>query len=78
MDWLQNNWIWLAAVVGFIAMHFYGHGGHGHGSNNRKPDSEATNGTKNAHDPAGKGSQVHPGHGLTPAAAQSKQHRHGS
>ena len=72
MDWLQNNWIWLAVAGGFIAMHFFGHGGHRHGRNNREPGT----GGKNVDDPAQNNSQAHAGHGLAPAAAQSKQHRH--
>ena len=46
MDWLQNNWIWLAVAVGFIAMHFFGHGGHRHVRNNRESgtgDTQAFN-----------------------------------
>ena len=77
MEWLQNNWIWLAVAGGFIAMHLFGHGGHRHGRNNREPDTVGTNGTKNVNDPALNSSQAHAGHGLTSAASQSKQHRHG-
>jgi hypothetical protein len=36
-----------------------------------------TNGIKNVNDPAQNSSQAHAGHGLTSAASQSKQHRHG-
>ena len=28
MEWLQNNWIWIAAGAAFFAMHLFGHGGH--------------------------------------------------
>ena len=31
MQWLSNNWIWIAFVFAFVAMHWFGHGGHGHG-----------------------------------------------
>ena len=31
MDWLQNNWIWIALAVGFLALHRFGRGGHGGG-----------------------------------------------
>jgi hypothetical protein len=27
MQWLGNNWIWIAFGVGIIAMHMFGHGG---------------------------------------------------
>ena len=30
MDWLQSNWIWIVLVGTMIAMHLFGHGGHGH------------------------------------------------
>ena len=32
MDWIGNSWIWLAFLVGMIAMHLFGHRGHRHGS----------------------------------------------
>ena len=25
MEWLTNNWVWLALLVGFVALHFWGH-----------------------------------------------------
>ena len=42
MEWLQNNWIWIAAGAAFFAMHVFGHGGHsGHskhgGDDTRSP-----------------------------------------
>lgn len=45
MEWLQNNWLWLALAVGFVAMHMFGHGGHQHGgrSRNDRPDPTDTN-----------------------------------
>lgn len=32
MNWLIDNWIWIAVALGFLAMHFFGHGHGGHGS----------------------------------------------
>ncbi|MGV8893193.1 MAG: hypothetical protein ACOH2K_09700 [Burkholderiaceae bacterium] len=34
MTWLAENWIWVLFGVAFVAMHLFGHGGHGggHGS----------------------------------------------
>ncbi len=29
MDWLVTNWYWMLLFVAFIAMHLFGHGGHG-------------------------------------------------
>lgn len=29
MDWLSENWLWVVIGVAFIAMHMFGHGGHG-------------------------------------------------
>lgn len=29
MQWLANNWIWIALAVGFIALTRFGHGGLG-------------------------------------------------
>lgn len=31
MEWLQQNWFWLAIFIAFIGMHLFGHGGHGGG-----------------------------------------------
>jgi len=31
MDWLAENWFWLAVFGLFIWMHMGMHGGHGHG-----------------------------------------------
>lgn len=30
MDWLANNWIWIALAVAMVAMHTFGHGHGGH------------------------------------------------
>lgn len=38
MEWLQNNWFWIALSVGFIAMHMFGHGGHRHGHGSVRKD----------------------------------------
>ncbi len=58
MEWIQNNWFWLALAVGFVAMHMFGHGGHrhGHGGHGRegwrsskpKADETAEPGTEDA------------------------------
>jgi len=46
MQWVIDNWIWIALGVGMIALHMFGHGGHGgHRKSHRKgsqtnPDSE--------------------------------------
>ncbi len=38
MDWILANWFWILIFGLFIAMHLFGHGGHGgghqHGSKN--------------------------------------------
>ena len=66
MAWLQSNWIWFAAAAGFLALHCFGHGGHGrhnHGGDDQQPDSGGVSG----------GAQAHAGHD----AASAEQHRHG-
>lgn len=36
MEWLSENWIFLLIGVAFVAMHLFGHGGHGaHGGGQR-------------------------------------------
>lgn len=73
MDWLQSNWIWFAVVAGFIAMHFYGHGGHRHWGSSRERDTDDANGARNVNDRA----QDHADHGTAPAASPAKRHQHG-
>jgi len=29
MAWLTANWFWVLILIAFIAMHMFGHGGHG-------------------------------------------------
>jgi hypothetical protein len=29
MEWISQNWVWVLFFVAFIAMHLFGHGGHG-------------------------------------------------
>jgi len=29
MEWLADNWIWVLVGIAFVAMHLFGHGGHG-------------------------------------------------
>ena len=31
MDWFSQNWVWVLFFAGIIAMHMFGHGGHGRG-----------------------------------------------
>ncbi|MEC5325581.1 DUF2933 domain-containing protein [Aurantimonas sp. A3-2-R12] len=40
MQWVLDNWIWIALGVGMIAMHMFGHGGHGGHSKSRKEASQ--------------------------------------
>lgn len=47
MEFIRNNWIWLAVAGGLITMHFMGHGGRRHGWRNR----ESGAGDENVSDP---------------------------
>lgn len=29
MNWLAENWFWVVIGIVFVAMHLFGHGGHG-------------------------------------------------
>ena len=29
MTWLTENWFWILTFIAFVAMHMFGHGGHG-------------------------------------------------
>ena len=36
MTWLTENWFWILTFIAFVAMHLFGHGGHGvHGGDKR-------------------------------------------
>ena len=37
MEWLSQNWVWVLFFIGFIAMHIFGHGGHGGSHNESMP-----------------------------------------
>lgn len=28
MNWILENWVWVAFFAGFVALHLFGHGGH--------------------------------------------------
>lgn len=77
MAWLQNNWVWLVVGAGFVAMHFFGHRGHRHGSTNREPETGNTTIAKNMNEPTQDGAQVHEGHGAVASTSPSRKHRHG-
>jgi hypothetical protein len=59
MDWLRENFFWLAVAAAFFWMHLKMHGGHGHGSHGhhggdgsqRTPghDTDATKGSRDTH-----------------------------
>jgi len=39
MEWLAENWIWVLVGILFIALHLFGHGGHGrHGGKDKPTD----------------------------------------
>ncbi len=45
MQWLLDNWIWVLLGGGMIAMHVFGHGGHGkkgNGADSAEPKSKST------------------------------------
>ena len=37
MEWLSENWVFLLVAGAMVAMHLFGHGGHG---GHRRSDSE--------------------------------------
>ena len=42
MAWLAANWFWVVIGIAFVAMHLFGHGGHG--GHNHGPDRSGTGG----------------------------------
>lgn len=74
MDWLASNWIWLALLIGMIAMHAFGHGhgGHRHQRRAQEDDDEA----RHAHAPSTSATAIN----APNASDQNKghrRHRHG-
>ena len=40
MEWFSQNWVWVLFFAGMVAMHMFGHGGHGrHGGEQNDPKS---------------------------------------
>jgi hypothetical protein len=51
MQWVQDNWIWILLGGGMIAMHVFGHGGHGkkHGGDSSvEPNAKPTSPTSDS------------------------------
>ena len=42
MQWISQNWVRVLFFAAFIAMHMFGHGGHGRGSDSADKDSKPT------------------------------------
>jgi hypothetical protein len=40
MGWFSQNWVWVLFFAAFIAVHMFGHGGHGGGHNDPKAASK--------------------------------------
>ena len=40
MEWFSQNWVWVLFAVGMIAMHMFGHGGHGNGRDDAAPPNK--------------------------------------
>tara|TARA_R110000868_G_scaffold321680_2_gene582681 strand:+ start:161 stop:328 length:168 start_codon:yes stop_codon:yes gene_type:complete len=53
MDWLAENWVWILVGIAFIALHFFGHGGHrahqGDGRTHRDTAAAQEDGEKGRH-----------------------------
>lgn len=39
MAWFAANWFWVLIFIAFIAMHVFGHGGHGGGHRHHGSDT---------------------------------------
>lgn len=78
MQWLANNWIWIALALGFLALHMFSHGGHGHGRGHAGHGRD-----RNDAEPSREGAEVtvastpHAVHGNTPSTQEGQRHRHG-
>ena len=81
MEWLSNNWIWIALAAAMVAMHTFGHGhgGHRHGRRASRgadtgPPSDTARERGGA--PADEAGARAPA-AATTAAATEGEHRHG-
>ncbi len=45
MQWLVTNWLWVLIGIAFIAMHLFGHGGHGGSDRPQHDDAGDAEGT---------------------------------
>lgn len=59
MDWLLANWFWILIFGLFIAMHLFGHGGHGGGHQNHSKNTDEKDGDETQTHPANIGSSGH-------------------
>lgn len=80
MQWLANNWIWIVFALGFLALHMFGHGGHGHGRGHGghgrdRRDPEPSR--EGAEQPATVAATSHAAHGDTRSTPEGQRHRHG-
>jgi len=50
MQWLSQNWPWVAFVLVMLGMHVFGHGGHGRG-HERAPAGKASDQDKRTEHP---------------------------
>ncbi len=46
MAWLTENWFWILTFIAFIAMHMFGHGGHGGEDRPPKADDKVNDDVK--------------------------------
>lgn len=81
MEWLASNWIWIALVIGFIALHRFGHGGHGfggHGHHTRRSERRDPELSQaGAELPAGTGPTARAANDVANIQEERKRHRHG-
>lgn len=40
MEWILQNWVWILFAMGMIAMHMFGHGGHGRHDGDDQPGTK--------------------------------------
>ena len=46
MAWLTENWFWILTFIAFVAMHLFGHGGHGGGDRRPAVGASETDGSQ--------------------------------
>ena len=76
MNWLSSNWVWIVLVVGFLALHLFGHGHGRHGyANHGRRRNVGDDGPGHAHESASPAATSAPTDGSDKNERPAHRHR---